>query len=97
MKLLVDKTFQSWRAKVDDGKSAERKSLPAALSRSWRRPRTTAPTTRRNRWSGTSRRHFDEKVRAGVVGKAAASRQAGQPEEADWPITRATRFRASWS
>jgi hypothetical protein len=71
-KQVVDKAFQSWRSKLDDGDSAERKKLPAPLSKILEKTEAERSDAEKKALDKDLRKNFDEKVRAEFVGKAPA-------------------------
>jgi hypothetical protein len=75
-KQVVDKAFQSWRSKLEDGASAERKKLPASLAKILEKTETDRSDAEKKSLEPDLKKNFDEKVRAGVVGKAPAIAQA---------------------
>ena len=68
-KMLVEKAFQSWRLKINDGKSTERKDLPAPLSVILGKAEPERTDADRKTLEPGLRKHFDDKVRPSVAGK----------------------------
>ncbi len=71
-KPLVEKAFQDWRAKVNDGNSAEHKSLPAPLAALLQKTAADRSEAEKKSLEPSLRKHFDDKIRAGLIGKVPA-------------------------
>ncbi len=75
LKPVADQAFTDWRKKLDDGASAERKTLPAPLAKILEKAAATRSDAEKKSLDADLRKTFDEKVRPGVVGKLPAFAQ----------------------
>jgi Protein of unknown function (DUF1549)/Protein of unknown function (DUF1553)/Planctomycete cytochrome C len=78
LKRLADKAFHAWRSRLDDGNSPERKNLPLPLAKVLAKAQADLSDAEKTLLDADVKKHFDEKIRAGVVGKTPAFLRADQ-------------------
>ena len=76
LKQLADKAFPTWRSRLDDGNSPERKNLPLPLTKVLAKAEADRSDAEKESLDADLKRHFDEKVRAGIVGMSPAFARA---------------------
>jgi hypothetical protein len=78
LKQLADKAFPTWRSRLDDANSPERKNLPLPLAKVLAKAEADRSDAEKTSLDADLKKHFDEKVRAGVVGISPAFARADQ-------------------